>query len=267
MPFWHKLDFLRPRRAAAALALLAALLLAPAVLHCPAGSARAYTKPVPRLRLKAVSKSKLYIDKLADYRADRMHEGVGWKIASAVRGTTSGALNDVMRGGYTVFVPEYSEALPLRHYYCLAAFDFLPRQQMLVVIRDPEQYWTGYDYRDRLSDVLELVWYEKDWTECTSVVLDYGPEDYPDDFRLSPDQSTLIAIRHSLGTDGELRDSGHSLDVVYTHDGEIKPLYLPEADERGALPVEWYPVYMQWDEDQDLQVVTKQGTRVYGVEW
>ncbi len=266
MPCWQ-LNVKHVLSAAVAGALALAFVVAPAALHAPGAASRAYTKPMPRLRLKAVSKSKLYVDKLADYRADRMHEGTGWKIASAVRGTTSGALNDVMRGGYTVAVPSYGDAVPWRHLYCLAAFDFLPRQQMLIVIRDPEQYWGGYDYRDKLTDVLELVWYEKDWSECTSVVLDYGPEDYPDDFRLSPDQASLIAIRHTLGSDGELRNAGHSLDVIFTHDGEIKPLYLPEADSTGALPVEWYPVYMQWDEDQDLQVVTKQGTRVYGVEW
>lgn len=247
-------------------ALAVALLLLPAALHLPGGTSAAYTKPMPRLRLKAVSKTKLYVDKRADYHADRLIEGIGWKIASAVRGTDDYSLPQVMRGGYTVILPDYSDGIPLRHFYVLAGFDFLPRQHMLVTLRDPEQYWGAYEYRDKLQDQLELVWYDAAWCESYSVTLDYGEEDYPDGFRLSPDQSAMIAIRHPLGTDGEPRDSGHSLDVIFTHDGEIRPLYLPEADDTGALPVEWYPVYMQWDDDE-LQVTTKQGTRVYGVEW
>ena len=128
-------------------------------------------------------------------------------IASAVRGDDDGGLKGYARRGYTVAVPQRGESKPFRHMYVLAGFDILPDRYLLVTIRDPEFYWPGYAIEEGVKDPLELVWYDRDWNELYALKLDFKAEDFPDGFRITPDQKHLLAIRHRL-SHGSLLNRG-----------------------------------------------------------
>jgi hypothetical protein len=228
----------------------------------------------PRFTLQEVLDQDAGIPQLADWRKERLLDGMGWKLATVSRGEGS-----VMQGGITVIqrskvqllkggASEHADVpVTLRHCYVLAAFDLLPREHLLVTVRDPQRYWPGYDYKQGLTDPLELVWYDESWKEEQSLLLSYAGTAFPDDFVLSADQRTLLAIRHPVDDEGKPDPAGHALDLIYLNDGSIKAVALPEAGAQGQLPAEWQPVLMQWDSRGKLLVQAGQQARKYEVAW
>jgi hypothetical protein len=243
------------------------------------GGAQAYYDG-PTLTLEGEAEADAGIPELADYARERLIEGIGWQIATTVRPDATGALPAVMSRSYTVILPARGDARPLRHMYVLAGFDLLPDCRLLVVIRDPQLYWTDYDVAQDRTDMLELVWYDRDWNEYMNQPLELGPRDGADDFRLSDKQLHLLAIRRSLREAGgdKLAAQGHSLCRVTLKDGRVENAPLPEADAETArggdaadsasgLPQQWLPLLMRWDEKGRLVVQTGSGLRRYRVDW
>jgi hypothetical protein len=210
----------------------------------------------PVLQLEGVMERSQGIRELSRWGEDRLIDGIGWKIATAARGDDDGGLKGLERRGYTVISPLRGDATPLRHVYVLAAFDIMPDQYLLVVVRDHELYWPDYDYNDAPpADSVELVWYDKDWKELFHKLLEFKAGEQPDDFRLSKDGDYLLAITHPLreGDSKHLRKEGHELKSIKLKDGEIRTLPFPDQ-EFGIAPATWWPVQMQWNRDDDLLV-------------
>jgi hypothetical protein len=224
--------------------------------------AQAQRYPTPQLRPETTQSRDQGITPTADWYGERTIEGIGWKIGTVSRGDGS-----VMDGGYTVIKPLHREPIVLLNCYVLAAFDLLPRGVLLVCVRDPEHYWPGYDYKDGVTDPLELVWLDEDWREQYSIVLDYAAGEYPDDFQLAPKENYLLAIRHPLNSDGKLAPAGQSLSLIYLSDGSIVDVPLPETDGAGQLPAAWWPVLMEWNAKGQLVVQAGEELRTYSIEW
>jgi hypothetical protein len=222
----------------------------------------------PTLRLEATMTRDEQIDELAGWGEDRLIDGIGWRIASAVRGDDDGGLKGYARRGYTVMVPQRGDSIPWRRMYVLAGFDLHPDRYLLVTVRDPEHYWQGYDIEQNVQDAVELVWYDRQWNELYNTVLDFAPEDFPDDFRLTEDQKHLLAIKHPVTTSGstELIREGHSLVWIDLRDGAIGDLHLPETDGMGTLPASWYPVKMHWNSKDELLVQAGDELRRYSLQ-
>lgn len=238
-------------RCGIALACLAAVLLAAA--------AWAYERPT--LVLRDVLDRDQGIPAEADWHSQRIFEGIGWKL-----GTIARPDNTVMMGGFTVVQPSRSAPIVFKHCYVLAAWDMMPRGILLVTVRDPQLYWKNYNYEQGVRDPLELVWYDDKWQEEYNTVLDYGRDDFPDNFRLSPDQKYLIAIRHPLDLDGEPLPSGHTLDLIYLNTGLSEPLWLPEIT-TAEYPAAWWPLRIDWGPQDELMVQAGQQLRIYEVQW
>lgn len=234
----------------------------------PPGAARAYYEG-PVLTLEGEAEAEAGIPELADYGKERLIEGIGWQIATTVRADTTGQLPAIMSRSYTVILPARGDAKPLRHVYVLAGFDLLPDCRLLVVIRDPQLYWADYDVAQGRTDMLELVWYDRDWNEYMNQPLELGPGDGADNFVLSDKELYLLAIRHPLRAEGsdELAPEGHSLCRITLKDGRVDAIPLPEADETGALPQDWLPLKMKWDDRGRLVVQAGSGLRRYKLEW
>lgn len=228
----------------------------------------------PSFLLQETQDGSAGIEPAADWHAERVITGIGWELATASRGD-----GHVMDGGLTVV--QHSKAAQLsgkheanpsaphtfKHCYVLAAFDLLPSGYLLVTVRDPQYYWKDYDYKLGVVDPLELVWYDENWKEQQSIVLDYAANEYPDNFVLSPDQRTLLAIKHPLDDLGEPSKDGHALNVIYVNSGNINDVTLPDADEQGNLPADWQPVRMAWDQPGNLVVQAGKTQRRYRMKW
>src|SRR4051812_39137681 len=142
----------------------------------------------PVLQLEGLMERQQGMHDLSAWGEDRLLHGIGWTIASAARGDDDGGLKGLEKRGYTVISPQRADPMPLRHVYVLGAFDILPDQYLLVVVRDKETFWPDYDYNDAPPpDSVELVWYDKDWKELFHKLLEFKAGEFPDDFRLSPD--------------------------------------------------------------------------------
>jgi len=202
------------------------------------------------------------IEPLADWRQQRLIEGMGWNLGTVSRGD-----GPTMKTGYTVIHPAKDDAFSLTHYYVLDAFDLLPRGLLLITVRDPDIYWPDYDYRTGLVNPVEVVWYTDDWEEEVTLVLDLDEHDYPDGFLLAPDECSLLTILHPAGLEDDPDPRGHRLVQVFFHTGAIREIPLPGL-ERGELPAEeWWPVLMQWDKDNRLLVQTGGTCKLYEVGW
>jgi len=230
----------------------------------------------PHLVLKNTMTHDQGIAAAADWRKERLFDGAGWKLGSVSRGDGS-----VMLGGYTVIQPSPAHRpapqrgqrsvpgapIVLRHCYVLAAFDMLPRGHLLVAVRDPQVYWKDYDYHEAVVDPLELVWYDEDWNDAEGVVVERATADFPDDFVLAPDNSSLLAIRHPADDSGKASPAGHSLCLISLADGAVSSVALPEADTAGQPPVAWPPVRMEWNRRGELVVQAGKELRIYEVKW
>lgn len=228
----------------------------------------------PSFLLQETQDRRTGIDPVADWRSQRTISGIGWELMTVSRGEGS-----VMDGGLTVIhlskVAQLSSkrdanpSVPLtfKHCYVLAAFDLVLQGYLLVTVRDPQYYWKDYDYKEGVVDPVELVWYDQDWQEEQSLTLDYATEDFPDDFVLSPDKRTLLAIKHPVNSSGDPAKAGQSLNMIYLASGNIDDVYLPEADERGNLPAGWGPVQMAWDSRGYLVVQAGNTQRRYSMKW
>jgi hypothetical protein len=237
----------------------------------PASAARPLQ---PSFLLKETQERSAGLEPAADWHAERVLTGIGWELATASRGDGS-----VMDGALTVI--QHSKAaqlsgkhgadpsapLTLKHCYVLAAFDLLPCGYLLVTVRDPQYYWKDYDYKQGVVDPVELVWYDENWQEQQSLALDYAEKEFPDDFVFSPDQRTLLAIKHPLDDSEEPAKDGQSLDIIYLNSGNINSVLLPEADEQGNLPAAWQPVRMDWDKRGLLVVQAGKTQRRYEMKW
>lgn len=229
---------------------------------------------MPSFLLQETQDGSAGIEPLADWGTERVITGIGWELATVSRGDGS-----VMDGGLTVV--QHSKAarlsrkhgagpdvpLSLKHCYVLAAFDLLPSGYLLVTVRDPQYYWLEYDVRSGVIDPVELVWYDADWQEQQSLPLDYAASEYPDDFVLSPDQRTLLAIKHPVDDAGEPSIDGQMLNIIYLFDGSINDVLLPDTDAQGNLPAQWQPVGMDWDKRGYLVLQAGKQTRRYEVKW
>ena len=140
-------------------------------------------------------------------------------------------------------------------------------RQLLVEVRDPATYWKDYDPGLGVSDAPELVWYDEDWYEESSLPLESAAGDFPDNFMLSPDQKTLLAIRHPVDKTGKPVAEGHSLCLIQLYDGSVEDVLLPDADEHGLLPPAWMPVRMAWNDRGNLLVQAGPQLRIYEVTW
>jgi hypothetical protein len=239
-------------------------------------AAPALAKPaqMPNFLLQETQDGSAGISPLADWHSERIITGIGWELATAARGD-----GPVMEGGLTVV--QHSKAarlsgkhaagpdvpLSLKHCYILAAFDLLPSGYLLVAVRDPRYYWPDYDAKQGVVDPVELVWYDAQWKEQQSLPLDYAENEFPDDFILSPDQRTLLAIKHPVDDSGEPAPDGQMLNIIHLFDGSINDVILPEADAQGNLPAQWQPVEMDWDKRGYLVLQAGKQTRRYEVKW
>jgi hypothetical protein len=228
----------------------------------------------PSFLLQETQDGSAGIEPAADWRAERTLTGIGWELATASRGDGS-----VMDGALTVI--QHSKAAQLsgkhraeanapitfKHCYVLAAFDLLPSGYLLIAVRDPQYYWKDYDYKQGVVDPIDLVWYDENWKEQQSLALDYAANEFPDDFVLSPDQRTLLAIKHPLDDSGEPSKDGQGLNIIYLASGNINDVNLPDADEQGNLPAEWQPVRMAWDQRGYLVVQAGKSQRRYQMKW
>ncbi len=204
-----------------------------------------------------------WVDEVAaDWRSERFFEGIDWQLGTVSRGD-----GEIMTGGFTVIHPYQVQPFSLRHCYVLAAFDLLPRGYLLVAIRDPEYYWPDYSVSDGVVDPLELVWYDESWSEDSHTLLDMPAGIYPDDFLLSPDRRTMLAITHPLDRDGDLAGQGQRMLAIDLRSGETDDVWLPEVDGYGNLPPEWWPVRMQWGRNNTLQVQAGPELRIYHMRW
>jgi hypothetical protein len=192
----------------------------------------------------------------------RFPEGIGWRIGSVSRGDGS-----VMKGGFTVVHPTKGNPFALKHWCTLACFDLMPRGYLMVTVRDPELYWPGYSLDDGVQDPLELVWLDDDWLPTDSRVLDFGEQDFPDKFNLSPDRRWLLCVLHPHDGQGRLRPEGHELYLINLRSMAISKMYLPETDGMGQLPASWYPLKMDWKDRNRLLVQAGRELRVYEVRW
>jgi len=238
--------------------IVSAWMVAAVLLACAA----AWAYETPTFVLRDVLDRDQGIAREADWRAERIFEGIGWKLGTVSRGDGS-----VMKGGFTVVRPAKGQPFTLKHCYVLAAYDLLPRGILLVTVRDPQLYWKDYDYEQGITDPVELVWYDDKWQEQYSTVLDYAADEYPDDFRISPDEKYLVSIRHPLELDGKPAPAGHALNIIYFSNGSINDLWLPEIDGTGQLPASWWPVLMEWGPKGTLTVQAGKQVRVYEVQW
>ena len=158
---------------------IAAILLGLAVLA--SGTPRAAYSP--EFVLRQTVRRDQRIAEQADWHRERLFDGIGWMIGTAARGDRS-----IMEGGYTVIHPAGGEPFVVQHTYVLAAFDLLPDGFLLVTIRDPEYHWPGYDISTGVVDPVEVVWFDPEWEEVDSLLLDVPPELKPDGFIKSPDE-------------------------------------------------------------------------------
>ena len=197
----------------------------------------------------------------SDWRRERFFEGIDWQIGTVSRGDS-----EVMTGGFSVVHPYQVQPFSLRHCYVLAAFD-LPRGYLLVAVRDPQYYWPEYNVSDGVVDPLELVWFDSDWTEEDHLTLNVPPGSNLDDFLLSPDRRTVLAITHPLDSKDELAGPGQKVMAIDTRSGEIDEIWLPEVDGFGNLPVAWWPVKMQWGRHSNLEVQAGPELRIYTMRW
>jgi hypothetical protein len=240
--------------------LLAGVLpLLTAMLLCSVASAEAPVRP--QLVLTDAVERDWGIPELADWYSERIFEGIGWRLGTVSRGDGS-----VMKGGYTVIHPAKGKPFSWQHVYVLAAFDLLPDSILLAAIRDPEIYWQDYDFSQGVDDAVELVWFDGDWEEQFTTVLEFAPEDFPDGFVLAPDQRSLLAIKHPVDDEESLADSGHELCLISLRDGLTSSVLLPGTEDLGGAPAAWWPVLMQWDGDA-LLVQTGDELRRYEVRW
>lgn len=216
----------------------------------------------PGFILREVVERNWGIPASADWRRERLIDGIGWQLGTVSRGDGS-----VMQGGYSVIHPTGKTPFALRHCYVLAAFDLLPSGYLLVTVRDPEYYWPGYDYREGVTDPVELVWFSKEWQEEDRSQLDFSTHDFPDGFTMAPDQQTLLAICHPVDADGEPASEGHKLASVDLRTAAVRDVLLPEMADTGAAPLLWWPLHMQWDLDGILIVQAGKQLRLYEVRW
>ena len=198
----------------------------------------------------------------ADWRSERFFEGIDWQMGTVSRGDA-----EVMTGGFTVVHPYQVAPFSLRHCFVLAAFDLQPRGHLLVAIRDPEYYWPDYSVTDNVIDPIELVWYDEDWQEESRVLLDFPEGSYPDDFLLSPDRRTMLAITHPLTEEGELSGPGQKVMAIDLRSGEVDEVWLPDVDGFGNLPPTWWPVRMRWGRNNSLEVQAGGELRIYHMRW
>ncbi|MEZ5339593.1 MAG: hypothetical protein R3F46_15185 [bacterium] len=198
----------------------------------------------------------------ADYRKERFIDGIDWQLGTVSRGD-----GDVMHGGFTVIHPYQVQPFSLRHCYVLAAFDLLPRGYLLVAVRDPEYYWPDYNIADEVVDPIELVWYDDAWQEESHVLLDFPAGAYPDDFLLSPDRRSMLAITHPRDGDGDLPGQGQGIKHIDLRSGAVDDVWLPEVDGFGNLPPEWWPVRMRWGRNSNLEVQAGPELRIYHMRW
>jgi hypothetical protein len=221
----------------------------------------------PRLQLEGLMERQQGMHDLSAWGEDRLLHGIGWTIASAARGADDGGLGALERRGYTVISPQRGDPTPLRHVYVLGAFDILPDQYLLVVVRDREMYWPDYDYNDAPPpDAVELVWYDKDWQELFHRIVEFKATDFPDDFRLSPDGKYLLTITHPVkdGDAKHLVKEGQALKSIRLKDGIIRDVPFPDQ-QYGVAPATWWPVLMMWNRDDDLLVQAGEDLRRYSV--
>jgi hypothetical protein len=228
----------------------------------------------PRFMLQETQDGDAGIERLANWHTERVINGIGWELATVSRGDGS-----VMQGGLTVV--QFTRAAKMsskrqsttgaptsfKHCYVLAAFDLLPSGYLLVTVRDPQLYWQDYDHKQGIVDPIELVWFDEGWKEQQSIPLDYAANEFPDDFVMSPDQRTLLALKHPADDSGEPSSDGQSVNIIYLNDGSINDVALPEAGESGELPTDWQPVSMEWDKRGYLVVQAGKQTRRYEVKW
>ena len=201
-------------------------------------------------------------EEVADYRTERFFEGIDWQLGTVSRGD-----GDVMNGGFTVVHPYQVQPFSLRHCFVLAAFELNPRGYMLVTIRDPEYYWPEYNVSDSIVDPIELVWYDEDWQEESHTVLSFPDGSYPDNFVLSPDRRSLLAITHPITAEGELAGEGQGIRLIDLRSGVVDDVWLPEVDGFGNLPTGWWPVKMRWGRNNSLEVQAGAELRVYHMRW
>lgn len=201
-------------------------------------------------------------EETADWRTERFFEGIDWQLGTVSRGDS-----DVMNGGFTVVHPYQVQPFSLRHCFVLAAFDLQPRGHLLVTIRDPEYYWPDYSVSDGVVDPIELVWYDEDWVEESQITLDFPAGSYPDNFLLSPDRRTLLAITHPVDSGGGLAGPGQGIRAIDLRSGEVDEVWLPEVDGYGNLPLEWWPVKMRWGRNNILEVQAGPELRIYHMRW
>ena len=235
------------------LVLLAVIMLIP--VRSEAGSERA------RFTLTEIWKRDWIKEITTDWRRERFFEGIDWQVGTVSRGD-----GEVMTGGFTVVHPYQVQPFSLRHCYVLAAFD-MPRGYMLVAVRDPQYYWPEYSTADGVSDPLEIIWYDEDWSEEDHLTLNIPPGSNPDDFLLSPDRRTLLAITHPLDNQDELSGPGQQVLAIDTRSGAIDEVWLPEVDGFGNLPVAWWPVMMRWGRHNNLEVQAGSELRIYTMRW
>lgn len=236
--------------------------------------ASAKPRLLPAFMLQETQDGRAGIAPLADWHSARVITGIGWELATAARGDGS-----VMTGGLTVV--QHSKAAQLshkqsagtsvphsfKHCYVLAAFDLLPSGYLLVTVRDPQYYWPDYDAQQGVIDPVELVWFDEEWQEQQSLPLDYAANEYPDDFVLSPDQQTLLAIKHPVDEAGDPSPDGQILNMIHLFDGSISDVILPDADAMGNLPAQWQPVLLDWDKRGYLVLQAGKQIRRYEVTW
>jgi hypothetical protein len=196
-----------------------------------------------------------------DWRRERFIEGIDWQLGTVSRGDA-----EVMTGGFTVVHPYQVPPFSLRHCYVLAAFDLAPHGYLLVAVRDPQYYWTDDPNSDAV-DPIDLVWYDENWVEEDFKTLPFGTEAFPDNFRLSPDRRTLLALTHPVTNRGELSDHGQGIKAIDLRSGQVDDVWLPEVDGFGNLPAAWWPVKMQWGKHSNLEVQAGAELRIYQMRW
>lgn len=224
-------------------------------------SAPAVEPQQPSFVLKDAVEQDWGIPPLASWGAERIIDGIGWKLGSVSRGD-----GGIAAGGFTVIHPAAGAPFSLKRCYVLAAYDLLPSGQLAVTVRDPQYYWPGYDYKLDLTDVLEVVWFSKTWEEEQALVLEVDALLWLDDFVLAPDQLSLLAIAHPEDEEGTPATAGHRLLQINVLDGEVTELRIPGTDSAGEPPAAWWPLLMTWDGGA-LLVQAGDELRRYEVTW
>jgi hypothetical protein len=216
----------------------------------------------PVVVLESVTAIEWSLEDLADWSSPRYFSGIGWELGTAAREG-----EDVMTGGYTTIQDTRDGSVVLKHCFVLAAFDIIPGRHLLVCVRDPEQYWPGYDVNFGVTDPIDLVWYDAHWDEIAYLTLDYSSMERPDEFIMDDASTTLVAINKALMDDGQIDPGGHWMNLISLRDGSITDLHLPEEDAMGNLPADWLPVLMHFQSDGKLQVDAGGELRLYRLQW